>query len=97
LKRSGAQAADMESGAVARCAAKSQVPFLVVRAIADTAAMTVPASVLAATDKSGETHLPVLLRHVLPRPMEIAALIKLGLHFSAAMRTLRTVRFYMNA
>ncbi|QFY44769.1 phosphorylase [Candidatus Methylospira mobilis] len=97
LQRYGALAVDMESGAVARCAARNQVPFLAVRAIADTAAMTVPASVLAASGENGNIHLPLLLRHVLLKPAEIAALIRLGRHFSAAARTLRAVRIYMNA
>jgi adenosylhomocysteine nucleosidase len=97
LQRSGAQAVDMESGAVARCAAECQTPFLVVRAIADTATMSVPESVLAAGGENGKILLPVLLRHALSKPREIAALIRLGQHFSAAMRTLRQVRFHMNA
>lgn len=97
LLHSGAQAVDMESGAVARCAAQNKVPLLVVRAIADTATMAVPVSVLAATDAAGNVRLPALLRHVCSNPAEIAGLIKLGRHFSAALRTLRTVHFHINA
>jgi len=97
FQRTGAQAVDMESGAVARCAAESRVPFLAVRAIADTATTTVPAAVLAASCDNGNIHLPTLLRHILLKPAEIAALIDLGRQFSAATGTLRAVRNYMKA
>jgi adenosylhomocysteine nucleosidase len=88
----GAIALDMESAAIARAALGNGLPFLAIRAIADPAAMTVPASVLVALDETGKVRIPKVLSHALLNPGDFPGLIRLGWHFRAAMKTLREVK-----
>lgn len=84
-------AADMESAAVARLAAEAQVPFLVIRAIADPAHAALPTSALQALDPNGRfqpfTFVTSLLRH----PQDLLGLWQLGGYFRAAKTTLCTL------
>lgn len=89
--RSGVHAVDMESAAVARVARDRNKPFLVIRAVADPADMAVPSAVLRAMDAEGKVNLRRLLLALFARPGELPALIRLGLHFKAALDTLRRV------
>jgi adenosylhomocysteine nucleosidase len=88
----GSLAVDMESAAIARAAQSSGLPFLAVRAIADHAAMNLPAAVLKALNPRGDVRMGVLLAHIARRPREIPELMALGRAFGAAMRTLGEVR-----
>ncbi|MBN9510823.1 MAG: hypothetical protein J0I21_17155 [Alphaproteobacteria bacterium] len=54
--RTGAAAVDLESGAVARVAARHGLPFAVLRAVCDPAAMTLPRLALDALDADGRIH-----------------------------------------
>lgn len=83
-----AVAVDMESAAVAAVAHLRDVPFLVVRAIADPAHLALPRSVVRATDAQGTTHRSAMLGHALRHPGELYRLLRLALHFRAALRTL---------
>jgi adenosylhomocysteine nucleosidase len=85
----GALAVDMESAAAARAAQAAGIPFLAVRAIADTSAMKLPDAVMAALNPRGDVRLGALLGHTLRHPGQIAELIRLGRAFGAAMATLR--------
>ena len=61
-RASGACIADMESFAVARAARGANLPFAVLRAVADAAAQTLPKAVIGALDAQGRPRaLPVLL------------------------------------
>ena len=84
-----AVALDMESSAVAKVAKSNGVPFLVVRAIADPVAMDLPSAVRVAMDEDGQIDLVRMMRHLLTHPLELPALIRLGLHFKAAKSTLK--------
>jgi adenosylhomocysteine nucleosidase len=89
LARTGAVAADMETGAVARIARKAKVPWIAVRAIADGADTAVPTGILSALDSTGRV-LPgrfvgALARH----PGELLELPALARGFRAALRALR--------
>jgi adenosylhomocysteine nucleosidase len=86
-----AGAVDMESAAVARVARDWRKPFVAIRAVADPAGMAIPPAVLQATDSNGAVNLLRLLGHLLTHPAGLPALVRLGLHFSAAIRTLRRV------
>jgi adenosylhomocysteine nucleosidase len=86
---SGAIAVDMESGAVAECAAAAQRPFVALRAIIDTADEALPQASLAALDAEGKLHLNRLLRALLRRPREIGALLALRQHFAIAHQALK--------
>ncbi|MGZ8219796.1 phosphorylase family protein [Methylomagnum sp.] len=87
-----AAAVDMESAAVARVAQSHGLPFLAVRAIADTSAMAMPAAVLVALNPRGDVRLGKLLAHLARHPAQVGELIRLGRAFGAAVGTLRRVR-----
>ncbi len=74
----GVAAVDMESHGIARAAAKAEVPFLVVRAVADPAARDLPHAALVATGPDGGLRLGAIMGALLSHPWEIAAMIRLG-------------------
>lgn len=84
-------ALDMESAAIAEVAKENGMPFLVIRSIADPVTMDLPAAVLAGLNDQGQVELPKLLLHLISHPWEIVGLIRLGLHFHAAQKTLKLV------
>jgi adenosylhomocysteine nucleosidase len=85
----GALALDMESSAVAKVAQKHSLPFLAIRAIADTAGMGLPEAVVYATNADGEVAIGKLLGYLLLHPAQLPSLIKLGLYFNKAKQTLK--------
>lgn len=89
----GAVAVDMESAAVASVATTQGLPFLAVRAIADSADMNLPNSVTVAVDNRGDINLPKLLGYALAHPAEFLALARLGKAFHAAANTLRRAAY----
>ena len=91
----GAVAVDMESAAIARVAGGSRLPFLTVRAIADSAAMKLPHAVLQALTPWGNARLSVLLLDLLIHPRQLGELIRLGQAFAAAMACLRRTRSHV--
>lgn len=89
------QLLDMETVAVARVALHHQLPFLSIRIIADTAMMNLPQAVVQALNNEGEVELMVLLKYLICHPFELPALIRLGLYFKAATKTLTEVSSYL--
>jgi adenosylhomocysteine nucleosidase len=87
--RTGCAAVDMEAAAVAAVAAAHGLPFLAVRSIVDPADCELPRCVLASLRPTGATDMPALLAALLRRPWELGGLIRLALHFDAALRSLR--------
>jgi adenosylhomocysteine nucleosidase len=87
----GAQAIDLESGAVAAVAESRDVPFAVVRAICDPAERDLPPAALAALDPAGAIGLMRVLASVLRHPRQIPALFALARDAAAARRTLLTL------
>lgn len=83
-----ALAVDMESAALAQLATQRQVPFLAVRAITDTALMSIPRSVVDAIDAAGRVRLGRLLGGILRHPGDLPELLQLGRNFRAARGTL---------
>jgi adenosylhomocysteine nucleosidase len=92
----GALALDMESAAVVKAAQQANLPCVVIRAIADPVTMDLPQSVVHALNDQGRVELSKLLRFLLAHPWEIPALIKLGLHFNAARKTLKKIAKQLN-
>jgi len=91
FRRSGAIAVDMESAAVAAVAQKAKIPFMIIRAIADTVDRTVPQSILAAVDGFGRLRFFELLKGIVKRPTELLALVQLARDFRAACASLAAV------
>ncbi|OAI20857.1 phosphorylase [Methylomonas koyamae] len=96
FEQTGAVALDMESAAVGRTAANAQLPFLVVRAIADPAEMSLPEAVIHALDANGQVQLARLLAFLLAHPWELGGLVRLGIHFRAAQTSLKTAAQFIN-
>jgi adenosylhomocysteine nucleosidase len=95
--RTGADALDMESVAIAEIANAKQLPFLVVRAVADPVEMDLPEAVRIAFNNDGEVEMGKLLKHLVLHPMQLPGLIRLGRHFNAASATLKQVAGQLNA
>ncbi len=87
----GAELLDMESIAIARSAQQAGIPCMVIRAIADPVEMDLPYAIQYALNAQGEIKLNKLLVYIATHPGEILALIRLGLHFNAAAKTLKSV------
>lgn len=87
----GAAAVDMESHAVAAAAAARGLPFLAVRAIADSAGRAIPAWVFTTTGTDGRLRIAPLLRGLLSGPGEWGSLVGLARDSQAAKAALRRV------
>jgi adenosylhomocysteine nucleosidase len=88
-KRSGAIAVDMESAAVAAVAAAAGLPFLVLRAISDSANDAIPAALAGTVDRYGQPRLSRVLAALLRSPALIAELPRLSRGMNAALSSLR--------
>ncbi len=84
----GALAVDLESDVVARIAASTGIPFVVVRTIADTAYRALPPAALIPLAKNGHPKLAHVLASVLRRPRQVAALCGLARETQAALAAL---------
>jgi hypothetical protein len=89
--RSGAGAIDMESHAVAEVAAARNVPFLVIRAIADPAKRRLPPWLSAVIGTDGRPLPRPLLAGLAAHPGDLAALLRLGGDARRALKALRRV------
>ena len=91
FKLNSSACVDMESFAIANVAAKRSVPFLIIRAIADPAALTLPAVVFTATDSFGRVKILKFLTSLLFSPSQIPALLRLRNCFNAALASLAKI------
>ncbi len=85
----GAIAVDMESHALARLAVDRRVPFVVLRAVADSAEADLPSLALAGMAPDGRTRVWPVLRGLAARPQELPALLRLAMQMRRALATLR--------
>ncbi len=86
--RTGALAADLESGAVARAAQANGLPFAVLRAVCDPAGRDLPPAALCALSPDGRIRAGALAASLARRPGQIGALIALGREAALARRAL---------
>ncbi len=91
FQQTGAIGVDMESAAVAAVAQGARVPFVAVRAVADSRDVAVPNSALYACDEFGRLNFLKLIRGIVVRPTEFFSLIRLGRDYRAAQNTLARV------
>jgi adenosylhomocysteine nucleosidase len=82
---------DMESYAVARTARQAGLPFMALRAVADSAERGLPAAALAAVKEGGHLRPDILLAGLARRPRELAPLIRLAGDTRRAMTALRAL------
>ncbi len=88
FQRTGAIAADMESALLARVAQDCRLPFLVVRAVADTAVHTLPRGLPMGIDVHGNLAAGRIAQRALLRPADWPQLARLGLAFRRARQAL---------
>jgi adenosylhomocysteine nucleosidase len=91
FNQNDAIAVDMESGSVAEMASRASLPFMAIRAIADTADMAIPASALNAIDEYGRLRPMRLLSSLARKPSDLVPLARLSPSFRAARSTLEAV------
>jgi len=90
-QHSGAVAVDMESAAVGRMARQADIPFIVIRTVADVADESLPVCIAAAMDNNRHIVWMRLLPTLIRQPGIWLQLIRLGWHAHSAMRTLSMV------
>jgi adenosylhomocysteine nucleosidase len=91
FRHSAAAAVDLESFAVAAVAARHGLPFLAVRAIADTALDGLPRSLIAAAAGASDVPMGRLLGALVREPADLPGFIRLVRRYSASSRALKTV------
>lgn len=89
--RTGALAVDMESSGVASAAARHNIPFIAIRAIADPASRRLPKSALKGLAPDGTTRPLAVLLELARYPWELPGLMLLGRDTSTALASLRRV------
>ncbi len=89
--KTGAAAVDMESHEVAAVAAEHGVPFLAIRAVADSARSRVPTAALYGVREDGSTNVDAIFAGLLIRPWQTPALIRLAWDSFSAQSALRRV------
>ncbi|MFY7959417.1 MAG: hypothetical protein ACOVVK_05000 [Elsteraceae bacterium] len=87
--RTQALAVDLESGPLAEAAQGANLPFLILRAVADPSDRALPKAAQIPLTPSGTPNLPAILASVLRSPGQIPGLIALGLEMNRAMASLR--------
>lgn len=88
FESSGALAVDMESHHVAEAASRHGLPFLVIRAVADTAEDTVPEAALVGLNEEGRPAIGAVLLSLLKKPWQLPGLIRVALRSRTAMAAL---------
>ena len=91
-KRTQAAATDMESAAQARVAKEHGLPFIALRAIVDSSSTDIPENILKALDTVGNINLWKLFTSNHSWPADWIKIVRLGIQFNAARRTLKRTR-----
>jgi S-methylmethionine-dependent homocysteine/selenocysteine methylase len=72
------------------------LPFLAIRAIVDPVNMDLPLAISYSLNDRGEVELGKLLLFLFLHPTELPGLIKLGLNFSTAKKTLKSIAKHLD-
>jgi adenosylhomocysteine nucleosidase len=89
FRESQGLAVDMESAAVARVAAESNLPFLALRAVCDPQERTLDRDLADCLDQMGRIRVCVFLKNLLLRPSLVSDLLPLTRDFGLALSSLR--------
>jgi adenosylhomocysteine nucleosidase len=87
--RTKALAVDMESAAVAKAAAESNLSFFVLRAICDPSDREVPFDFFSCLDQGGKICYSILLKRLWCRPSLVGELLQVRRDFTAALGSLK--------
>lgn len=88
FRSSGAAAIDMESHHVATAAQHHKLPFIVIRAIADTAVDELPPAALVGLNKEGRPAIGAVLLSLIRNPFQLPALLRLAGRSNIALKAL---------
>jgi hopanoid-associated phosphorylase len=88
FRTSQAAAIDMESHHVALAAQRHRLPFIAVRAIADTAADELPPAAVVGLDKEGRPAIGAVLLSLLLNPFQLPALLRVARRTDIALKAL---------
>lgn len=88
FSETAAVAVDMESHHVAEVASRLGLPFLVIRAVADTAHDTLPEAALRGLNEEGRPAIAAVLLSLLSKPWQLPGLIRVALRSRTAMNAL---------
>jgi len=91
FKLHSASAVDMESLGVAQAAQENKCPFLIIRAIADTAYQNLPGASFQSIDKNGNIKIRSILWDLAKHPNDLPGLIKLAYSSRKALTSLSRV------
>lgn len=91
-RTTGACAVDMESHLCAHAAAAHGLPFAAVRVVADPWHRALPPAAQIGLKPNGNPDMPKIMRSVMQRPHQVAALIRVGLDTRAARAALVRAR-----
>ncbi len=91
LQDTGALAVDMESHEIAEVAAQERVPFVVARAVSDTAETAIPSWLAGTIGKHGQVKMMSMLVGMAVHPGDMGALMRLGRESGPAIQSLRRV------
>lgn len=87
-RATGAMAIDMESHHVAAAAQRHNLPFIVIRAIADTAGDELPPAALVGLDEEGRPAIGAVLLSLLRNPLQLPALLRVARRSDIALKAL---------
>jgi adenosylhomocysteine nucleosidase len=90
----GASAVDLESGAIAKVAEDSDIPFLAIRVISDPIEFSPPLALLDAVNPDGSANLSQIISLLLQRSVTLSTLLRLGRDVRTARATLATVALH---
>lgn len=90
FEKTSAITVDVESYAVASIAQQYGLPCLVLRAVLDNAAQSLPEAALCGVNEKGETQIWPVIKALVKCPHDLPALIALGQNSSRAQSALRT-------
>ena len=93
----GACAVDLESGAVAKVAADTNIPFIAIRAISDPVEFSPPLDLLNTVNPDGSANLSKILPLLLRRSVTLSTLLRLAREVHIARSTLSTVVLHAGA
>ena len=91
-----AVALDMESIAIADIANQHALPFLAIRVIADPVEMSLPLAITHSLNQQGDVVLSKLIGYLVLHPRELPGLIRLGLYFRLATKTLTLIAQHLD-